>query len=268
MWRKLWSLFFRQKCSALSSRPPLLLKEQTLNLRMCCIETKTRRRHNCFKIMFCIAYNSSMSRSILDSSTRHFFRSSDSSCGTHVRVPFLSPSSRLRISFTVGDNCQSVLTLLWHLRKDASQGSSWERVPKLWAVSLAEVDHYTINRRSWTFESTVSQPLLTGQNFGRYTLVLLWSFCFPIFSDGNTWQWISARICPWLPFNIRPVNLQNSEWFHRQKKRILFIAWVIWCISCIVSCHSKNYSLLLIFTEMEGWFTTFLTSYEKIMVQN
>jgi hypothetical protein len=73
------------------------------------------------------------------------------------------------------------LTLLRHLRKDASQETSWEWVGKLWAVSLADVGHCTINRRFWTLEVTVSQSPWTEQNLGRYSRVLLWSFCFVSF---------------------------------------------------------------------------------------
>jgi hypothetical protein len=72
----------------------------------------------------------------------------------------------------------------------------WGTGPKMQAVSLGKVRHDPINRRSWTFKATVSLSHWTRQNLGRYSLVLLLSFCFPIRSGGDTWQWISGWIRP------------------------------------------------------------------------
>jgi hypothetical protein len=111
----------------------------------------------------CSAYNRSRPKSVPNWSTQHLFWSSDSSCGTHLQVSFLSHSSRWRMPFMVGEKYQSVLILLWHLQKDACQGISWERVPELWALSLTEARHDTITRRSWTIEATVLLSFWRGR---------------------------------------------------------------------------------------------------------
>jgi hypothetical protein len=188
----------------------------------------------------------------------------DSLYDTHLRVCFLNPSSRRKIAFTVEGEIPKCFVITVPLAKgDLSRHflrTGLKIVRRLYGRDSSRHD----NRRSWTFEATVSLSPWTRQGLGRYGLVLLWSFSFPILSGGGTWQWLSARIRPWRPINVRSANIQKIPNYFIAKAKKLFIIEVIWCPSCTVSGDIKFYSLLLIFIEM-GWAYYFL---HPLYVQN
>jgi hypothetical protein len=146
------------------------------------------------------SWNWSMSRRILDSLTRNPFWSCDTACGTHFRVYFLSPSSRLRISFMVeGEMLKCIDSALVLAKGCFSRNLLWMS-PKIvsdlagWGWSLHDKSP-VLNFRGHCFtialDRTESWKVLSS-----YPVVFLFSHPFKWkYLTMNLWSNSSMTVC-------------------------------------------------------------------------